>query len=325
MIVTQTPLRISFFGGGTDLPGFYQREAGCVLSSAVDKFIYVIVKERFDDRIRVGYTRTELVDDIDEIEHELVRECLRLTGIRRRIEITTMGDIPSEGSGLGSSSTVTVGLLNALYHYLGTPKDQRTLAREACAIEIELLGKPIGKQDQYIAAYGGQRQIEFFPDEEVVVEALRLEAAQVRALQERLMLFNTSITRKAESVLSEQSKRTDSNMRTLCAMKQMVPLARAALEAGDYDRFGCLLHETWMLKRGLASQISSNGIDELYQRARDAGALGGKITGAGGGGYLLLYVPRARQDDVRVALGELSELAISLERDGSRVIFQNGR
>lgn len=325
MIVTQTPLRISFFGGGTDLPGFYQRESGCVLSSAIDKFIYVIVKERFDDRIRVGYTRTELVDDIDEIEHELVRECLRLTGIRRRIEITTMGDIPSEGSGLGSSSTVTVGLLNALYHYLGTPKDQRTLAREACAIEIDLLGKPIGKQDQYIAAYGGQRQIEFFPDEEVVVEPLCLEAAQVRALQERLMLFNTTITRKAESVLSEQSKRTDINMRTLCAMKQMVPLARAALEAGDYDRFGCLLHETWMLKRGLASQISSNGIDDLYRRAREAGALGGKITGAGGGGYLLLYVPRARQDDVRVALGELSELAINLERDGSRVIFHNGR
>lgn len=325
MIISQTPLRISFFGGGTDLPGFYHREPGWVLSTAIDKYIYVIVKERFDDRIRVGYTRTELVDSIDEIEHELVRECLRHTGITRRLEISTMGDIPADGSGLGSSSTVTVGLLNALYLYLGTPRDQETLAREACNIEINVLGKPIGKQDQYIAAYGGQRFIQFCPDEGVEVAPLEVDPALMRAFGRRLMLFNTSVSRKAESVLAEQSQRTEVNMDALRAMKQLALDARAALQAGDLDRFGCLLHETWMLKRSLASRITSPEIDGFYERARAAGAQGGKITGAGGGGYLLLYCPPERQEDVRQAVAGLDELFINLERDGSKVIFNNRR
>lgn len=325
MIISQTPLRISFFGGGTDLPGFYHREPGWVLSTAIDKYIYVIVKERFDDRIRVGYTRTELVDSIDDIEHELVRECLRRTGITRRLEISTMGDIPSEGSGLGSSSTVTVGLLNALYLHLGAPRDQETLAREACDIEMNVLGKPIGKQDQYIAAYGGQRFIHFCPDEGVEVEPLAVDPALMRAFGRRLMLFNTSVSRKAESVLAEQSQRTEVNMDALRAMKQLALDARAALQAGELDRFGCLLHETWMLKRSLASRITSPEIDGFYARARAAGAQGGKITGAGGGGYLLLFCPPERQEAVRQAVAGLDELFVNLERDGSKVIFNNRR
>lgn len=325
MIVTQTPLRVSFFGGGTDLPGFYQREPGWVLSSAIDKFIYVIVKERYDDRIRVGYTRTELVEDVAAIEHDLVRECLIYTGITRRLEIATMGDIPSEGSGLGSSSTVTVGLLNALYHYLGAPRNQETLAREACHIEMNVLGRPIGKQDQYIAAYGGQRFIQFCPDEQVIVEPLQLDPALLHALNQRLLLFNTGIARKAESVLGEQSERTGSNMESLRALKQIALEGRAALAAGNLDAIGCLLHESWMRKRSLASRVTSPEIDALYAQARDAGALGGKITGAGGGGYLLLYVPSERQDDVRRAMSGLGEIYTSLERDGTKVIFNNRR
>ncbi len=325
MIISQTPLRISFFGGGTDLPGFYHKEPGWVLSTAIDKYIYVIVKERFDDRIRVGYTRTELVDNIDEIEHELVRESLRHTGITRRLEISTMGDIPSGGSGLGSSSTVTVGLLNALYHYLGAPRNQEALASEACTIEIDVLGKPIGKQDQYIAAYGGQRFIQFCPDEGVEVEPLHVDATTMRAFGRRLMLFNTAVSRKAESVLAEQSQRTEVNMDALRAMKELALDARTALQCGDLDRFGSLLHETWMLKRGLASKISSPEIDAYYSSARAAGALGGKITGAGGGGYLLLFCPPEKQEAVRAAVAGLDELYINLERDGSKVIFNNRR
>ncbi len=325
MIISQTPLRISFFGGGTDLPGFYRREPGWVLSTAIDKYIYVIVKERFDDRIRVGYTRTELVESVDEIEHELVRECLRYVGIDRRLEISTMGDIPSDGSGLGSSSTVTVGLLNALYLYLGTPHDQATLAREACDIEMNVLGKPIGKQDQYIAAFGGQRFIQFCPDEAVDVAPLAVDPGVLRAFGRRLMLFNTSVSRKAESVLAEQSQRTEVNMNALHAMKQLALEARSALQAGDLDRFGCLLHETWMLKRSLASKISSPEIDDFYARARAAGAQGGKITGAGGGGYLMLFCPPEKQESVRKSVAGLDELFINLERDGSKVIFNNRR
>ncbi len=325
MIITQTPLRISFFGGGTDFRGFYDQEPGWVLSSAIDKYIFVVIKERFDDKIRVGYTRTELVDTVDEVEHELVRECLRRTGITKRVEISTMADIPSEGSGLGSSSTVTVGLLNAMYTYLGTPKDQASLAREACEIEIEVLGKPIGKQDQYIAAFGGQRFIRFCPHEQVEVESAAIDPQIARRLNQNLMLFYTNVARKAESVLSEQQQNVNDRMHVLREMKTLALLGRDYLCQGRLDDFGSLLHEAWVLKKQLASKISTNVIDDLYATARQAGALGGKITGAGGGGFLMLYCPRDRQDAVRYALRDLPELPFHLERDGTKVIFNYRR
>lgn len=325
MIVTQTPLRISFFGGGTDFRGFYDVEPGCVLSSTIDKYIFVVIKERFDNKIRVGYTRTELVDDIDELEHELVRECLRRTGIRRRVEISTMADIPSEGSGLGSSSTVTVGLLNAMYTYLGTPKDHTTLAREACEIEIETLGKPIGKQDQYIAAFGGQRFIQFGAGERVDVDAADIDPVTARRLNQNLMLFYTQVARKAETVLTEQRQNITNRMDVLREMKTMAVCARQYLCDGELEQFGRMLHEAWLLKKQLASKISSDEIDELYGAAREAGALGGKIAGAGGGGFLMLYCARDRQDAVRHALRELPELPFHLERDGTKVIFNYRR
>lgn len=325
MIITQTPLRISFFGGGTDLREYYDREPGWVLSSTIDKYIYVVIKERFDDKIRVGYTRTELVDDIDELEHELVRECLRRTGITKRVEISTMADIPSEGSGLGSSSTVTVGLLNAMYTYLGTPKDQASLAREACEIEIDVLRKPIGKQDQYIAAFGGQRFIRFCPDEQVEVETVSIEPQLARRLNQNLMLFYTNVARKAESVLLEQRQNTGDRMHVLREMRDMAVQARQYLCDGQLDDFGRLLHESWLLKKQLASKITTGVIDELYDVAREAGALGGKIAGAGGGGFLMLYCPREKQDAVRSALRALPELPFHLERDGTKVIFNYRR
>jgi D-glycero-alpha-D-manno-heptose-7-phosphate kinase len=325
MIITQTPLRISFFGGGTDLREFYGREPGWVLSSAIDKYIFVVIKERFDDKIRVGYTRTEMVDHVDELEHELVRECLRRTGITKRVEISTMADIPSEGSGLGSSSTVTVGLLNAMYTYLGTPKDQAWLAREACEIEIDVLKKPIGKQDQYIAAFGGQRFIRFCPDEEVGVESITIDPNVARRFNQNIMLFYTNVARKAESVLSEQRQNTGDRMHLLQEMKAMAVVARQQLCEGRLDDFGRLLHDAWLLKKQLASRISTGVIDEIYDSAINAGALGGKITGAGGGGFLLLYCPRERQDAVRAALSHLPDLPFHLERDGTKVIFNYRR
>lgn len=325
MIITQTPLRISFFGGGTDFRQYFLQEEGWVLSCAIDKYIYVTIKERYDDRIRVGYTKTELVEDIDELEHELVRECLRKTGITKQVEISTMGDIPSEGSGLGSSSTVTVGLLNAMYTYLGAPREQETLAREACEIEIDVLGKPIGVQDQYIAAYGGQRFIRFCQSGSVDIERLRLPSEQVRKLKRNLMLFFTGTTRKSASVLTEQVQNMGSRVEVLREMKRLALDAKACLECGELDEFGRLLDEGWRLKRQMASKISNGTIDDLYQRARAAGALGGKITGAGGGGYLLLYVPSSKQDDVHLALKDLHELPFDFEFDGSKVIFNYRR
>ncbi|MBL7183768.1 MAG: GHMP kinase [Anaerolineae bacterium] len=325
MIITQTPLRISFLGGGTDFRQFFLQEEGWVVSSAIDKYVFIIIKERFDDKIRVSYTRTELVDHIDELQHELVRECLRKTGITKRVEIATLGDIPSAGSGLGSSSTVTVGLLNAMYTYLGTPREPETLAREACQIEMDVLGKPIGMQDQYIAAYGGQRFIRFRTDGRVEVERLNLDERWLRMLNQNLMLFFTNVTRKAETVLTEQVYNINDRLDVLREMKRLALEARACLQTGAFDDFGLLLHQGWELKKQLASRISNGTIDALYEAARKAGALGGKITGAGGGGFLLLYCPWEKQDQARTALRGLPELPFRLERDGTKVIFNYRR
>jgi D-glycero-alpha-D-manno-heptose-7-phosphate kinase len=325
VLIVQTPLRISFLGGGTDFPGFYTQEEGCVLSSAIDKCIFVVVKRRFDSRIRVGYTRTELVDHMDKVKHGLVREALRLTGVERQIEVNTMGDIPSAGSGLGSSSTVSVGLLNALYTYQRQPQSLEALARGACEIEIERLGRPMGKQDPYIAAYGGLRYIRFLPDESVIVDSVDLPSADKRRLNERLMLFFTGATRRSETVLTEQRARIKERMGTLRGLKQLAQEGRVLLERGAFDDFGRLLHEGWELKKELAGRISNNDLDDIYIAARKAGALGGKITGAGGGGFFLFYCPREKKDAVSAALTPLQELPFRLERDGTKVIFDYGR
>jgi D-glycero-alpha-D-manno-heptose-7-phosphate kinase len=325
LIIVQTPLRISLFGGGTDFQAFFMEEGGCVLSSAIDKYIFVTIKQRFDRKLRIGYTQTEMVDELDEIHHELIRESLRLTGIERGVEITTMGDIPSEGSGLGSSSTVTVGSLHAMYTYLGEIVPADRLAREACAIEIERLKKPIGIQDQYIAAYGGLRFIEFSPDGQVRVESIRISPAGQRALNDNFLLFFTGVSRHSSSILSDQKNNIRERLSELREIKQMAYEARIHIENEDFDTLGLFMHQSWELKKRLAGSVTNGYIDQIYEAARCAGAVGGKITGAGGGGFLLLYVPYDRQNSVRIALTGLQELPFRLEADGSKVIFNYRR
>ena len=326
MIIVQTPLRTSLFGGGTDFPAYYLEHGGCVLTSAIDKYIFVTIKRRFDNKLRVGYTHTELVDSVDEIHHELIRESFRLTGIDHGVEITTMGDIPSEGSGLGSSSTVTVGALHAMYALRRELIMAEQLAKEACHIEIDVLGKPIGIQDQYIAAYGGLRFMEFLPGSgEVRSTRIDLDTATKRQLNHNLLLFYTGVTRKADSILSEQQSNIRSRESVLEEMKHIAHVACDKLQAGEVDAIGDLLHESWVLKKQLASKISNGDVDDLYDLARKAGATGGKIAGAGGGGFLLLYCPPGRQEHLRRELHMLQELPFNLGQDGSKVIFDYQR
>jgi D-glycero-alpha-D-manno-heptose-7-phosphate kinase len=325
MIITQTPLRISFAGGGTDFKDYYQAEGGSVISSAIDKYIYVVIKERFDKKIRVGYTRTEMVDDVGQIEHELVRECMRLTGISGGVEIATMADIPSEGSGLGSSSTVTVGLLHAMYAYKGELVTAAKLAEQACRIEIEILGKPIGKQDQYIAAFGNLRRIDFLKNGNVDTHVVGVSEEQRLRFGESLMLFYTGQTRKSDEILSVQKANISDRLTVLGALKAQVGEIEASLMENNISRIGTILHAGWGLKKQMTDRISNSRIDDLYELALNAGATGGKIAGAGGGGFMLLYCPADRKHAVREALSDLKELPFSLERDGTKVILNARR
>ncbi|MGC8874816.1 MAG: GHMP kinase [Chloroflexia bacterium] len=321
MIITQTPLRISLFGGGTDFPEFYRREGGCVLSTAIDKYVFAIIKERFDALIRVGYTRTEIVETVDQVQHDLVREALRLTGISRAVEIATMADVPAQGTGLGSSGAVTVGLLNAMHVYRNDARPAAELAAQACTIELERLGRPIGRQDQYIAAFGGLRFLRFQPDDRVEVEPVEIPGDARRILEESLLLFYTGKTRDASAILAEQRENIPRRLSELREVKALAEEARQLLQAGDVDTVGQLLDEGWQIKKRLASGISNGDIEEMYQAALRAGALGGKLCGAGGGGFLLLYCPRERQEALRRALSGYRELPFRLEKDGSKVVL----
>lgn len=322
MLVVRTPLRISFAGGGTDFADFYEQEGGCVVSSAINKYTFVIVKESWDrKKIYLNWSQKEIRNSVDEIEHELIREAMRYTGVLEGVEVTTLADIPSEGSGLGSSSSILVGLLNGFHQYQGRTQTAESLAQEACHIEVDLLGKPIGKQDQYIAAYGGLRFFQFLPGGKVRMETVAISEAGRRHLSESLMLFFSGATRSSASVLTEQKSNIQSRLEELRELKAMALEAKGYLEREDLEAFGKLLHRGWEVKKRLASGITHDGIDEIYAAALKAGALGGKITGAGGGGFLLLYCPRERQDRVRAALRHLREVDFGLAQDGSKVIF----
>jgi D-glycero-alpha-D-manno-heptose-7-phosphate kinase len=325
MIITQTPLRISFAGGGTDFADFYEAEGGAVVSTAIDKFLYCIVKERFDDKIYVNWSKKEIVDSVDQIEHELVREAMRKVGVTKGIEISFMSDIPSEGSGLGSSSSVTVGVLNALYAFTGQTPTPDQLAREACDIEINKLGKPIGVQDQYIAAFGGLRYIGFGPGKGVTVSTIKISRACLEDLDNMLMLFYTGKTRKADSILAKQKANISAKLDTLREMARQATEVRQLLESGDVDALGPMLHRGWAAKRKLTDNVSNNELDEIYERAVKAGCLGGKISGAGGGGFFLLCVPSECRQAVRRALANLQEMPFRLERSGSRAVLNMQR
>jgi D-glycero-alpha-D-manno-heptose-7-phosphate kinase len=325
MIISQTPLRISFAGGGTDLKDYYRQHDGWVISSAIDKYVFVIINDRFDDDIYVNYSQKERVARPEEIRHDLVREALKKTGIEKGVEITTLADIPSEGSGLGSSSSVTVGLLNALYAYKGVTADAERLAREAAEIEIDILGKPIGKQDQYIAAYGGLRFFEFCKDGSVRANKIDLDNGEKRAFGANLLLFYTGLTRKADDILHTQKKQYTAKADVLTKMKYQAAAIRELITIRQFDRVGEILHEAWEYKKSLVNAISIPEIDRMYQIARKAGALGGKICGAGGGGFLLLYCPRERQNELRRALKGYREFPFFLEKSGSKIIFNYER
>ena len=292
MIITQTPLRIGLLGGGTDLPDYYREHGGRVLNCAIDKYIYVIVKQRFDDEIYVNYSRKEIVSRVEDLEHELVREAMWMTGVTNGVEITTLADIPSAGgSGLGSSSAVTVRLAACAVRLPWAAGNGEELADRACTIEIDRCGKPIGKQDQYIAAYGGIRDIRFGPGDQVLAEELELSAAGRRELQRHLMLFYTGVTRSANSILAEQTaniKATHDQLDLLC---DLAGLAADRLRGGDVDAVGAAMRKGWEVKRQLAAGISNPQIDQAVDRAIEAGATGAKLTGAGGGGFLLVIAP----------------------------------
>lgn len=324
MIISQTPYRVSFAGGGTDLPAFYEGDPGAVLSVTINRHMYVAVHTRFEPTFRIAYSRIELASHLQQIEHELVREALTTTGVAEPIEVTTIGDVPA-GTGMGSSSTLTVGLLNAFYAIRGQIASAARLAEEACAIEIDKLGKPIGRQDQYAAAFGGLNLIRFNPDHSVNVQPVPCRRDTLDELQRRSLLLYTNQTRSADGILKKQSEGTRAKAAVLTDMRELAYQMREVLsENGDLDDFATLLHEGWCLKRSLGFGITDDSIDSWYEAARRAGAQGGKLLGAGGGGFILLMAPPERHEAIREALGRPKELEFSIDPLGSRIIFISG-
>ncbi len=301
MLITRTPVRVSFCGGGTDLPAFYENhpDGGLVTSVGLSAYIYVTVNQRFDDSVRVSYSKTEIVDNFEDLEHELVREAMRLTGVISGIEITTIADIPGKGTGLGSSSAVTVGLLHALHRFAGTEVDAARLAEEACHIEMEVLNQTLGKQDQYAAAYGGLNRISFAADGTVSVEPVDIDLSEFSS---SFCLVYTGQTRQAEAILKKQSEGTASKMDRLIAMRAQAEQVSELIQANDLGTIGSLLGEAWALKKELASGITNEGIDELYERLMDLGCTGGKLLGAGGGGFILVQTPPGVQTKISETL-----------------------
>jgi D-glycero-alpha-D-manno-heptose-7-phosphate kinase len=326
MIISRTPLRMSFVGGGSDLPGFYRKHGGAVLSTTIDKYIYVTVNRKFDSGIRVSYSKTEEVASVDQIEHPIVRATMRLLGLTGGVEITTIADIPSRGTGLGSSSSFAVGLLNVLAAFQSRHMSSDELGSTSCHVEIDLCGELIGKQDSYAAAFGGLNLIEFRPDDSVLVSPILLRPEVRECLQRRILMFYTAVTRSATSVLTEQSANTladPGTQRSLVRMVELTHLLREDLQRGSLDSFGQILHENWMLKRGLASAVSTAEIDAWYEKARAHGAAGGKILGAGAGGFLMLYAEEDRHAAIKKALAPLRPIGFNFELLGSRILFYN--
>ncbi|HNQ89707.1 MAG TPA: GHMP kinase [Verrucomicrobiota bacterium] len=326
MIISQTPLRMSFVGGGSDLPAYFREHGGAVVSTAIDKYVYVTVNPKFDRRIRVSYSRTENVAWVSRLKHPLVREALRMLDVEGGVEIVSVADIPSRGTGLGSSSAFTVGLLNALHAYCGERRTAEALAREACTIEIDRCGEPIGWQDQYAAAYGGLNYIEFCPGDRVHVNPIRCRANTLKVLQAHLVMFYTGLTRRAGPILEKKQEAIAGDRRKRAMLARMVGLAgdlRAELERDRVGAVGEILHENWMLKRRLARGVSSARIDGWYRAARRAGAVGGKILGAGAGGFLLFVAEPGRHEAIERALGGLRRVPVGFEAEGTRVIRLN--
>lgn len=321
MLITQTPLRVSFAGGGTDFDKYFREFGGEVIGSAIDKYIFVFVKERFDHQIIVSWRKFEAVEHVDEIQHELVREALKLGKINMGIEIITTVDIPSEGAGLGSSSTLTVGLINAFFTFQNQQCSVQQLADLACHIEIDRLIHPIGRQDQYLAAFGGIQHLHFQRDGNVISERIILSPSSWLRLNQESMLFYTGTTRKASNILKEQMHTLSNHLDSYHALRALVPRVRRALELGKFDEFGRFLNEGWQIKKGLADGVTHPEIDRMYRTALETGAVGGKLCGAGGGGFLFLICPIEHQQYVREALSSYPEMPFQFEQDGAKVLL----
>jgi D-glycero-alpha-D-manno-heptose-7-phosphate kinase len=320
MIITRTPFRISFAGGGSDLEAYYRHGVGVVLSTAINHYMYISVMDRFGDTYRISYSRTELVDRADQIQHPIVRECLDMLKVNGGLEIVSMANLPAE-SGMGSSSSFTVGLLHALYAMQGHVVTAHRLASQACEIEIGRLREPIGKQDQFIAAYGGLQFIQFYPDGHVTVDPIICAPETRRELNRRLMVFYLGGTRAARDILKRQSASAANHLLTIAKLCEIAHQLRDVLTSGrDLNEFGRLLHCAWQFKKSLEGSISNEWIDRQYERALQAGALGGKLLGAGGGGFLLLYCEPHLQNRLREELSEFMELPFAFDLEGSKVI-----
>jgi D-glycero-alpha-D-manno-heptose-7-phosphate kinase len=323
MIISRTPFRISFVGGGSDMEAFYSRNQGAVLSTSIDKYMYISSHRYFyKNQIQVKYARTETVTNIDELKHPLLREALRKTGITGGIEISSIADIPS-GTGMGSSSSFTVGLLHNLYAINRKFVTHDDLAREACEIEIDIVKEPIGKQDQYAASFGGLNIIYFNQDGSVRVEPLYIKSTIYQALEDNLVMFYIGNQRKSSDILSEQKKNasTEDTFNTLNQMVGLVFDLRNALYGEQLNDVGRILHENWILKQKLASKISTSEIDEIYVTGLKNGASGGKLLGAGGGGFMLFYCEKENQDKLKRALSKFDTFEFKFERDGSKIIY----
>lgn len=324
MIITRTPFRISFVGGGSDLEAFYSRRKGAVLSTSINQYMYISSHKFFErEKIRVKYSSTETVNKVADLEHPILRTVLQNFGIEGGLEISSIADVPS-GTGMGSSSSFTVGLLHNLYAATGKFVSKEQLAVEACRVEIEYLKEPIGKQDQYAAAIGGLNIIEFHTNGSVTVDPLHLPKETYDTLQDNLLLFYTGSQRSASAILAEQKNNTGavkSAFDNLCEMVDLVYELRDVLYQNRLDSFGELLHRNWLLKKSLTGSISNGFIDEAYDRALRAGALGGKLLGAGGGGFLLFYCPKEKQSSLIEALHPLKPFDFRFDNEGSKLIY----
>lgn len=325
MIISRTPLRISFVGGGSDLRAFYQHGYGSVVNTAINKYVYIIINKKFDDGIMLHYSGTELVRNVDEVQHIIIREVLKFCGIQSGLDIACISDLPASktGSGLGASSSLTVGLLHALYAYQGESVSSEQLARDACTIERDILKLPGGKQDQYAAAYGGLNQIRFHGDERVEIEPIVLSQKQLHELNKKLLLFYTGMDTKSSAAVVSQIKRTEENVPILQTMVGLSEKLPAILLNNNFTTLGQMLHENWLHKQKLGEKITNKTIDGYYARALQAGATGGKILGSGGGGFLLLYCDEHAQDVVRRALSNLQEMPFKFETQGSRIVYKD--
>ena len=327
MIISKTPLRMSFVGGGSDIESFYKLNGGAVLSTTIDKFIYINLNKKFDSGIRLAYSKVEEVDNTKQIEHKLVKAALSLLKIQGGIEITSIADIPSKGSGLGSSSSFTVGLINVLNEYLKSPISDINLAKDACKVEIEMCKEPIGKQDQYAAAYGGFNLIEFKENGLINVKPLICKQETINKLEQNTLMFYTGINRSASKILLNQTKNIEKSKSKQNALIKMVDLTYSLfheLKNDNISSFGEILNINWELKKSLNKDISTIFIDECYQAALKEGAYGGKILGAGAGGFLMIYAPKEKHEKIKNKLNILRNIPVKFHKSGSKIIYNNG-